>query len=49
MSENDKLTILELETKRLRISIDKHNRLLWITTGLSIASLAGKFLLEIWR
>lgn len=49
MSDNEKLTILELETKRLRISIDRHNRLLWITTGLSLASLAGKVLLEFWR
>lgn len=48
--DNDKkLTALELETSRLRISIDRHNRLLWITTGLSLASLAGKCLLEFWR
>ena len=49
MNTDEKLTVLEQETQRLRISIDAHNRLLWITTGLSLASLIGKCLLEFWR
>lgn len=47
--EDKKLTALELETSRLRISIDRHNRLIWIATALSLASLLGKIVIEFWN
>lgn len=47
--DEKKLTALELETSRLRISIDRHNRLIWVSTVLSLASLLGKMILELWH